>query len=101
MLKVKRPTVQQKLNFITINIALEGGGEAQSFFHMGSFIIFVRDCMIKKYSIAKSLSKATSQIRKNCHMKVISTCEVSTEWSTEKFAPVNVLLHSRILESFD
>ena len=44
MLKVERPTVQQNLNFITINIALEGGGEAQSFFHMGSLIIFVRDC---------------------------------------------------------
>ena len=44
MLKLERPTVQQNLNFITINIALEGGGEAQSLFHMGSFIIFVRDC---------------------------------------------------------
>ena len=45
MLKLERPTVQQNLNFITINIALEGGGEAQSLFHMGSFIIFVRDCL--------------------------------------------------------
>ena len=50
MLKVERPTVQQNLNFITINIALEGGGEAQSLFHMGSLIIFVRDCRLM-YSI--------------------------------------------------
>ena len=45
MLKVERPTVQQNLNFIAINIALEGGGEAQTLFHMGSLIIFVRDCL--------------------------------------------------------
>ena len=44
MLKVERPTVQQNLNFITTNIVLEGGGETQSLFHMGSLIIFVRDC---------------------------------------------------------
>ena len=44
MLIVERPTVQQNLNFITINIALEGEGEAQSLFHVGSLIIFVRDC---------------------------------------------------------
>ena len=43
MLKVERPTVQQNLNSITTNIALEGEGEAQSFFHMGSLIIFMRD----------------------------------------------------------
>ena len=47
MLKVERPIVQQNLNFITTNIALEGGGETQSLFHMGSLIIFVRDCGYK------------------------------------------------------
>ena len=46
-LNVGRPSVQQNLNFITINIVLEGGGEAQSLFHMGSLIIFVRDCSEK------------------------------------------------------
>ena len=44
MLKVGSPTVQQNLKFITTNIALEGEGEAQSFFYMSSLIIFVRDC---------------------------------------------------------
>ena len=64
MLKVERPTVQQNLNFITINIALEGGGEAQSFFHMGSLIIFVRDCR------TFTSSKLSAQIVPRLHEKV-------------------------------
>ena len=34
MLKVERPTVQQNLNFITTNTALEVGGETQSHFRI-------------------------------------------------------------------
>ena len=69
MLKVERPTVQQNLNFITTNIALEGEGEAQSFFHMGSLIIFVRDCGSTKviFKLNCFEEMATMLNRHYCH----------------------------------
>ena len=62
MLKVERPTVQQNLNFITTNIALEREGEAQSFFHMGSLIIIFEGLKVLQMSPVRVLQMNPVQV---------------------------------------